>query len=108
MQIGDANQRTGDDGRDKVEVYRHMSHQTGATFAIVLFQTTELMNEFKQARPAQAMYKQVPTLRAEAKRKRGRQPRAQSMHGTSKKAGVGTRPHLPIANKREWHRIGNR
>ena len=41
-----------------------MSHQTGATFAMLLFQTTELMNPFKQPRPAQAMNKVVPTFQA--------------------------------------------
>jgi hypothetical protein len=38
----DANQRTGG-GREKVKVYGQMSHQTGATFSIELFQTIELM-----------------------------------------------------------------
>jgi len=41
-----------------------MSHHTGATFAVLLFQTTELMNAFKQPRPAQAMNKVVPTFQA--------------------------------------------
>lgn len=67
----DANQRTGD-GREKVKVYGQMSHQTGATFSIEWFQTIELMKRFRQPRPAQAMYKQVPTFHAGAKRKRGR------------------------------------
>ena len=85
-----------------------MSHQTGATFAIELFQTTELMKKFKQARPAQAMYKQVPTFHAGGKRKRGRKPQARSVYGTSKEARVGRRVYLPNANKTEWHRIGSR
>jgi hypothetical protein len=41
-----------------------MSHQTGATFAMLWSQTTELMNPFKQARPAQPMNKTVPTFQA--------------------------------------------
>lgn len=41
-----------------------MSHQTGATFAVLWSQTTELMNPFKQPRPAQAMNKIVPTFQA--------------------------------------------
>ena len=48
----------------KDDVYGHMSHQTGATFNTVLFQTTELMKAFKQPRPTQAMYKEVPTFQA--------------------------------------------
>ena len=39
-----------------------MSHQTGATFATEWFQTTELMKAFKQPRPAQSIYKEVPTF----------------------------------------------
>jgi hypothetical protein len=47
--------------------YRHMSHQTGATFSTELFQTTELMKKFKQPRPAQAMNNTVPTFDAGSK-----------------------------------------
>jgi len=39
----------------------------GAKFSTVLFQRTELMNKFKQPKPAQAMYREVPTFQAEAK-----------------------------------------
>jgi len=42
-----------------------MSHQTGATFFTELFQITELIKKFKQPRPAQTMYKEVPTFQAE-------------------------------------------
>jgi hypothetical protein len=45
-----------------------MSHQTGATFAVLWSQTTELMNPFKQPRPAQAMNKVVPTFQARGTR----------------------------------------
>jgi len=41
-----------------------MSHQTGATFFTELFQITELIKKFKQPRPAQTMYKEVPTFQA--------------------------------------------
>jgi hypothetical protein len=41
-----------------------MSHQTGAIFAAVFFQATELIKAFKQARPAQTIYKDVPTFHA--------------------------------------------
>ena len=52
-------------------MHRHMSHQTGATFATVSFQATELIKAFKQPRPAQAMNAQVPTFHAERKERRG-------------------------------------
>jgi hypothetical protein len=41
-----------------------MSHQIGAIFDTVPFQTTELMKAFKQPRPAQAINKVVPTFQA--------------------------------------------
>lgn len=49
-----------------------MSHQTGATFAVLLFQTTELMNPFKQPRPAQAINNVVPTFQARERDARAR------------------------------------
>ena len=41
-----------------------MSHQTGALLMTSEFQTTELMNWFKHARPVQIMYRQVPVFQA--------------------------------------------
>lgn len=41
-----------------------MSHQTGALIISSDFQTTELINWFKQATPVQIMYMQVPTFQA--------------------------------------------
>jgi hypothetical protein len=75
-----------------------MSHQTGATFDVVLFQTTELMNAFKQPRPAQAMYKEVPALQA----------RTESRVNNGNKKNDVERTHIPNANKVEWHRVKNR
>ncbi len=56
------------EGTEKTEWNRHMSHQTGATFAVLLFQTTELIKLFKQPRPAQAINKVVPTFQARGAR----------------------------------------
>jgi hypothetical protein len=52
-------------------MYRHMSHQTGAEFTTEWLQATELINAFKQARPAQNIYKEVPTFHARRKQRRG-------------------------------------
>lgn len=51
-------------GTERTKCNRHMSHQTGAIFDTVPFQTTELIKAFKQPRPAQAMNKVVPTFQA--------------------------------------------
>lgn len=73
-----------------------MSHQTGATFAVLLFQTTELMNPFKQPRPAQAINNVVPTFQARERRKNN-----QSMCGFQRESkGVGRR-YLLDANTAE-------
>ena len=56
------------EGPKEQKCNRHISHQIGATFAMLLFQTTELMNPFKQPRPAQIINKEVPTFQARGTR----------------------------------------
>lgn len=62
-------------------MHGQMSHQTGARFATVSFQTTEFIKRIKQASPDQTIYTQVPTFRAGIKAREKRQAQAQSIYG---------------------------
>lgn len=89
----DTGQQTGE-GQEHRE-YEQMSHHTGAKFCTEEFQTTELINKFKQPRPAQAMYREVPTFQAEAEWDRS----------IWQKWLSSSKSYPPGASIMEWHKV---
>lgn len=64
---------------EATETREDMSHQTGAGLLKLLFQTTELMKKFRQARPVQAILRHVPVFQASMCRRKGMQQNTNPM-----------------------------
>lgn len=70
----------------------HISHQTGAQLMALPFHTMELTNMFKQPRPAQNMYRQVPVFQASRCQGKGMAQARKPRKAKVEKTGLGMGP----------------